>query len=199
MTTKILLIGDSHTREMATAIIKAKTSCLVYTVTVGQGLNQIIDKYHSKLQYIIQFQPSIVIVHAGHNDISYHHNYNLHPRNPRVVTQEILHFIDEISHNFPNIIPYISSIYPKTHTDHSYLNPADIVSYNKKVKRHGQHLTTITNDSHISCLLNNCLWTHINSSIENPDPYDFDGLHLSKAGQETVAAEWISTIFPTVN
>jgi lysophospholipase L1-like esterase len=196
MTHRLLLIGDSHTREIGLDFKKNLPSCLVFTVSVPQGLDEIIDRYHINLPHILNFNPTLLILHAGHNDINYHHKHNLHPINPRVLTQQLLHFTSEVVMNHPNIRPIISSIFPRTHTDRSYLTSEQVVSYTKKVKRHGQHLVTVTNNLNVTPLVNNCLWLHVNSSIKDPEPFDSDGLHLSKVGRNTVAAEWVSVIFP---
>jgi hypothetical protein len=198
MALRILILGDSHTREMNAAFKKLLPSCLTYTITVPRGLQEIIHNYHSSLPQINTFDPSTVIIHAGHNDIVYHHRHNLNPCNPRVITDLTLHLVDELSINHPGIQPYISSIFPRTFTTRSYLPQVEITPYNKKVKRHGQHLKTVTRDMPTKCLLNNCLWYRISSSTENPVHFDLDGLHLTNEGKESVVREWISIIYPTI-
>jgi hypothetical protein len=168
MVHRLRLIGDSHTREIGQDIKKNLPSCLLFTITVAQGLDEIIDNYRHNLRHIINFNPTLLIINAGHNDNNYHHKHNHHPINPRVLTQQLIQFTTEVTLNHPNICPLISSIFPRTFTDRSYLTSKQVVSYNKKVKRHGQHLVTMTNDLNITPLLNNCLWLHVNSYIENP-------------------------------
>ena len=196
MAVRLLIIGDSHTREIHHAINKIMPSTRTYTVSVGRDLNQIILKYHILYHHIKRFQPTHLILHAGHNDIVRHHSYNQNPSNPRILTRDLLHFINEVITDHPTIKPYTSSIFPRTHTDHSYLSPTEVVSYNRKIKRHGEHLVTVTRSTNVHVLLNNCLWLHINSSTENTAPFDHDGLHLTRNGQITVAKEWLTCIFP---
>ena len=136
----------------------------------------------------------MAIIHAGHNDIVFHHFHNLHPRNPRVVTQETLQLVRELSLNHPNIQPAISSIYPRTSTTRSYLNAQEVNSYNQKVKRHGSHLKTVTLDTNFTCLLNDCLWHRVSKAEENTSSFDLDGLHLTDDAKEIVAREWLSLI-----
>ena len=192
----ILILGDSHTRDMNTAFKKILPSCLTFIITVPAGLNAIIYKYRSMLHHVVTFNPSIVIIHAGHNDIVFHHHHNPHPRNPRTVTDEILQLVDELCTNHPTIQPFISSIFPRTFTARSYLPEPEIIPYNKKIKRHGQHLLSITEDTAITTLLNMCLWHRISSAIENSEPFDEDGLHLTKEGKLAVVQEWLSIIYP---
>ena len=199
MAYRILLLGDSHTREMSAAFNKLSPSCLVYTITVPAGLNAIITKYRSILHHVINFNPSIVIIHAGHNDIVFHHYHNHHPSNPRVVTADILQFVAELSTNHPSIRPFISSIFPRTYTERSYLPESEILPYNKKIKRHGQYLQSITEDTPTTALLNMCLWYRISSALEDPSPFDEDGLHLTKEGKLSVVQEWLSIILPTTH
>ena len=196
MAARLLIVCDSHTREIHLAINKIMPSCRTFTVSVGRDLDKIILKYHVLFHHIKRFRPTHLIIHAGHNDIVRHHIYNLNPLNPRVFTRDMLHFINEIIADHPTIKPYTSSIFPRTYTDHSYLSPTDVVSYNRKCKRHGEHLVTTTRNTNTHVLLNNCLWLHINSSVENSTPFDHDGLHLTKDGQLTVAKEWLSCLFP---
>jgi lysophospholipase L1-like esterase len=197
MAQRILILGDSHTREMNIAFKKFLPSCLTFIITVPSGLNAIISKYRSILHHVTIFNPSVVIIHAGHNDIVFHHHHNPHPRNPRTVTDEILQLVDELCSNHPAIRPFISSIFPRTYTARSYLPEQEITPYNKKIKRHGQHLLSITEDTITTTLLNMCLWHRISSACEDPEPFDEDGLHLTKKGKLTVVHEWLSTIYPT--
>jgi hypothetical protein len=95
-------------------------------------------------------------------------------------------------------MPCVSSIFPRTSTARSYLPEPAIIPYNKKAKRHGQNLMTITRDTYITCLVNNCLWHRISSSTENPNHYDLDGLHLTPKGKEAVVREWLTIIFPSI-
>ena len=196
MAARILLIGDSHTRNMSLAFSKYLPSTPVYTLTMPQGIEEIAHKYHTNRTQITNFHPTIVIIHAGHNDIVFHHRHNNHPRNPQIVIDQIFQLMNEVLLDHPGIMPCVSSIFPRTSTLRSYLPESAIIPYNKKVKRHGQNLMTITRNTSITCLVNNCLWHRISSATENANYFDIDGLHLSTKGKEAVVREWLTLIFP---
>jgi lysophospholipase L1-like esterase len=191
---RILLVGDSHTREMDTALKKYQSPCATYLVTVPSGLANIVNSYRHNLHSIINFDPSLIIIHAGHNDIVYHHYHNTQPTHPLLATQNILQFTQELTRNHPNARLAISSIYPRTYTSGSYLSNKLVSSYNQKAKRYGSNLKSITSTSPITCLLNNCLWLRISKSLEQSTCFDPDGLHLTPDAKDQIASEWLSVL-----
>jgi hypothetical protein len=165
-----------------------------FTVQLGQGVNAIANKYRDNLLEIYYYDPTIAIIHAGHNNMVFHHWHNQNPQHPRIVANDTLHLASEVLFNFPQCKTFISSVYPRTATDISLLSPEDVSSYNQKIKRHAQYLCTITGNTPIICLKNMCLWNQVSRAIENPDHYDIDGLHLTKAGKKAVIQEWMPLI-----
>jgi hypothetical protein len=95
MAARILLIGDSHTRDMNNAFLKFLPSTPVYTVTMPQGIEEIVHKYCTNRTQLTNFDPTIAIIHAGHNDIVFHHRHNTHPRNPKIVTDQIMQLVND--------------------------------------------------------------------------------------------------------
>jgi hypothetical protein len=181
-------------REMDEAIENLNDDSTTYLISVGSSPQSIINHYRINLQAITQFNPTNVIIHTGHNDIVFHHSLNRHPRNPRLVTHQIIQLVNELLLNHPNIKPAISSIYPRTFTYRSYLSEEEVLSYNQKAKRHGSHLKSITQNTNITCLLNNCLWHRVSKAEENTTRFDNGGLHLTDVAKEVVAREWLTLI-----
>jgi lysophospholipase L1-like esterase len=194
---RLLLLGDSPMREMDEAIKAINDECTTYLISVPSNLQSNTNQYRNNLQAITHFNPTNVIIHAGHNDIVFHHSSNRHPRNPRLVTHQIIQLINELSLNHPNIKPAISSIYPRTFTYRSYLAEEEVASYNQKAKRHGSHLKSTTRNTNITYLLNNCLWHRVSKAEENTDSFDNGGLHLTDVAKELVAREWLTIISQT--
>jgi hypothetical protein len=63
--TRLLLIGDSHIKEMHLAIKKLSPDTRTYSLILGRGVNEIAVKYRAKLPEILQFDPTIFILHAA--------------------------------------------------------------------------------------------------------------------------------------
>jgi lysophospholipase L1-like esterase len=179
---------------MDAALKKYQSPCAIYLITVPSGLDSIVHSYRYNLHSIINFDPTLIIIHAGHNDIVYHHYHNTQPTHPRLATQNILQFTHELTMNHPNARLAISSIYPRTYTSGSYLSNKQVLSYNQKAKRYGSNLKTITSTSPITCLLNNCLWLRISKSQEQSTCFDLDGLHLTSDAKHQIATEWLSVL-----
>jgi hypothetical protein len=140
---RILLIGDSHIKEMKPLFIAhapKDTEVTIFTIQLGRGVNEIAAKYRDNLLQAYYFDPNIVILHAGHNNIASHHWYNPIPDHPRTVANDTLLLASEIKTNFPNSKVFISTVFPRTFTASSLLTTTEISSFNQKIKRHAQHL-----------------------------------------------------------
>ena len=195
--TRLLLVGDSHTKYMQpifTSCVPKNQTITTFPIQLGQGVNAIASKYRDKLQEIYHYDPTVAIIHVGHNSMVFHHYYNRNPQHPRIVGNDTLNLASEVLLNFPHCKTFISTVYPRTATDNSLLSPQDVSSYNQKVKRHAQYLCSITRNTSLIVLKNMCLWTQVSRAIENPDHFDIDGLHLTKAGKKAVIQEWLPLI-----
>jgi hypothetical protein len=165
-----------------------------YSITVPHQIGSIITKYRQKLPNILQFNPSLAIVHMGHNDIVKHPYLNPFPTHPITVAAQIITFANELALNHPGIAIYNSSIYPRSCTSHSLLNVTEVSSYNKKAKHFGQTLRALSQQAGYDCFLNNILWRKISKSEEESTHYCQDGLHITKEARLLVATEIFSLI-----
>jgi lysophospholipase L1-like esterase len=191
---RILVIGDSHTRDLDTSINFLRPHYLTYRITVGSQTGQIITKYRQELPFILHFNPTVALVHMGHNDIMIHPSLNPFPTHPRTVAAQTIAFGNELTTNHHGISIYNSSIYPRTLTHDSYLDEYDVGSYNKKAKRYGQLLRPLSHQAGYNCLLNNILWRRISKSIEESAHFTRDGLHITKEAKLLVAQEFLSIL-----
>jgi lysophospholipase L1-like esterase len=195
--TRLLLVGDSHTKDMQPIFISCvpkNHAITTFPIQLGQVVNDIASKYRDNLQEIYHYDPTVAIIHVGHNSMVFHHYYNQNPQHPRIVGNDTLNLASEVLRNFPQCRTFISTVFPRTSTDNSLLSPQDVSSYNQKVKRHAQYLCSITRYTSLTVLKNMCLWTQVSRAIENPDHFDIDGLHLTKAGKKAIIQEWLPLI-----
>ena len=186
---RILILGDSHARDLDAAIVHLRPTYHTYTITAGRRMVPIVYRYRQNLPAITQFHPSVAIVHMGHNDIVQHPNLNPIPTHPQVVAARILTLSNEIELNHPGIIIFNSSIYPRSCTHDSILDSHQVVSYNKKAKRYGQMLRSLCQNAGYHCLLNNILWRRISRAEEESTHYHADGLHITMEAKLLVATE----------
>jgi lysophospholipase L1-like esterase len=191
----VLLVGDSHMgRGLDEVLSNLSSSISTFTVLLPRNIGLITLEYRSKLQDIYYFDPDVIIVHLGHNDLVRHPVHNLHPSVSTAVASSTITFADEIHHNFPNASIFISAILPRTYTDSSLLSGPEIVSYNKMAKRHGQRIRTFAKIAGYNYLINKSMWHKISNSIEDHTLFLPDGLHLNPSGQLTILFEWLETI-----
>jgi lysophospholipase L1-like esterase len=191
---RVLIIGDSHCRELDVALIHNRRSIHTYSVYAPRKIPNIVLRYQSELANIIHFAPTALILHLGHNDIAYHHHLNGNPTHPRTVAQNVVQFAQLVANNHPGIQIFISTVYPRTCTPTSYFGPHDTISFNKKMKRYGQHLRTLTNAAGFTIFLNNIMWRRISRSLEEASHFSDDGLHLSIEAKIIVTREWLAQI-----
>jgi lysophospholipase L1-like esterase len=191
---KLLLVGDSHCRELGPALTKHAPSTTTLTVFLPRNINAITLKYRTKIQTINSFRPDVVVVHLGHNDMVRHPIHNLIPSVSTVVASATIILANEIHLNHPYATIFISVIFPHTFTSTSLLSSPEISSYNKKAKRHGQRIRTFSTTAGYNCLINNVMWSKISNSIEEPSFFLLDGLHLNSTGQTAIVKEWLEEI-----
>jgi lysophospholipase L1-like esterase len=189
---RALIIGDSHCRDLDVALLYNCPSIQTYTVFAPSNLTAILGRYVQELANINNFQPDILFLHLGHNDLAFHHHLNPNPTHPRTVALNNIQFAQMIHFNHPGIRIYISAIYPRSSTATSYLSYAATVSYNRKVKRFGQHLRTLTNAAGFHILLNNIMWRRISKAMEESSHFLADGLHLSFEAKIIITREWLN-------
>jgi lysophospholipase L1-like esterase len=190
----ILIVGDSHCRDISPALKTLNTHNMIFTVSVGSQIPIIALSYRSKIQAITNFRPDIAILHLGHNDISWHATKNPRPIVSRDASALTIALANEIKANHPNVQVIISCVFPRTYKAKSLLNKAAVHKYNETAKRHGQRLHTRASEAGHGCLYTKALWSKISAAIENPAFYLLDGLHLNPSGNVAIAREWLSEI-----
>jgi lysophospholipase L1-like esterase len=191
---RLLIVGDSHCRDISPALKALNTDNLIFTISVGSHIPSITLNYRSKLQAVTNFRPDLVVIHLGHNDISWHATKNPRPIVSRDASALTIGLANEIKANHPNVNVIISSVFPRTFAAKSLLSKAAVHKYNETAKRHGQRLHTRASEAGHVCLYTKALWSKISAAIENPSYYLLDGLHLNPSGNIAIAKEWLNEI-----
>jgi hypothetical protein len=191
---RYLIVGDSHTWNLDSAIIYLRPEHTTYSISLGRQMPQIAALYNANLLNIMQFNPQIAIVHWGHNDIVQHHHLNPVATHPQTVAADTITFANMLQTNHPGITVYNSSIFPRSATYNSLLDEQSVLSYNKKAKRYGQHLRDVSHQAGHKCLLNNILWRRISKAQEESYHFRPDGLHIYREAQLLVADELLRII-----
>jgi lysophospholipase L1-like esterase len=192
---RLLLIGDSHTREMNTHIQATHPDIDVMLVTVPRSITDITAHFmsHARPNAIVFF-PHWIILHCGHNDVVVHKYYNKNPQFAGNVAIQQVQFAQTLQALFPSASVMCSSIFPRSFTDKTNLSSDDTAGYNKIAKRYGLRLRQLSTPHRIRCSLNMVMWTQVSRAKENKDLISTDGLHLKDAGKVQVGAEWVRVL-----
>jgi hypothetical protein len=155
---RVLIAGDSHTRDMASYMKRVSTSSEFYTVSVPSDTPSIIRDYHANFPAIRAFHPEVCILNTGHNQIAFHKYRNPNPIVSSVVAADTIAFAHTIRQNHPNIRIILSSVFPRTYTTGSNLNKTSVLAYKKVAKRHGQRIATLAGRNQFEFTHNMVLW-----------------------------------------
>jgi lysophospholipase L1-like esterase len=187
---RILLLGDSHCRELQPVIRRQSSLSYTMIISVGSNTDAIAANYRTKVYLVNQFNPDVAIIHTGHNDMARHPSYNSEPEISTRVAGKTLRLANELHQNHPQLHIFISCTFPRTPTPSSILSSSEVRTYNLKVKRHGPRLRAMATTAGYHCLLNMCMWKLISRAEAEPKHLLSDGLHRTSTGQTALVAEW---------
>jgi hypothetical protein len=180
---------------MSAAIKKGHDHIQTMVVFKPTTIDQIADLILVKRRAaVIHFDPTFAIIHCGHNNIVEHPVHNRNPLYSQTVIDLQIQLAQDIQVFLPNCVMACSSIFPRTHTCASLLDPKEVADYNKLAKRYGQRMRASCEINNIRFSLNNIFWKKISKSEEDPDNYLIDGLHLNPEALQAVGREWITSI-----
>jgi hypothetical protein len=192
---RLLVVGDSHCRNMYTAIKASHEHIRIMVVFKPTTIDQIADLILvQKRAAVIHFDPNFAVIHCGHNNIVEHPVHNRNPLYSQTVIDLQIQLAQDIQVFLPNCVMACSSIFPRTYKHASLLDPKEVTDYNKLAKRYGQRMRASCEINNIRFSLNNIFWKKISKSEEDPDNYLNDGLHLNSVALQAVGREWISSI-----
>jgi hypothetical protein len=137
---KIMILGDSHCRGMDEALKSHDDSIHTLAIILPRGTEAIAEKYLSSYTCANIFNPDIIFLHCGHNDLVYHSSLNPHPINSEDTREHTITLASLLQRNHPNAKVFISALFPRTHTNKSTLLKEEVAAFNRLAKRHGQRL-----------------------------------------------------------
>ena len=141
---------------------------------------------NDKADEIIRFNPTVVIIHMGHNDLFKDTKKNPNPITNKEAMNQIWDFVLDLKTWTPNARIYFSSLFPRV--PHKEITEDEVKSYNQKALRMGRY----AEQKGMTVLFAKNLWKSI-TSAEGIGRYIrmSDGLHLRSSGEEMVAQLWI--------
>jgi hypothetical protein len=77
---KILLVTDSHGRDLLGLFRFERKGWNVLAVRVGSTLHAVRHAFMGRISEIQRFQPDCVVFHAGHNDVVFQQKHNRYPQ-----------------------------------------------------------------------------------------------------------------------
>jgi hypothetical protein len=133
---RLLVIGDSHCRDMTPALQFLAPLDQYYTITKGDQTDEIICLYRKQIPAIWNFNPTKILLHAGHNDVAWHRTRNPLP----IVSRDAARITLDLqlnSHLIILLLKYSSptSFREHSHTDHPCLCQllANIMNFQKDI------------------------------------------------------------------
>jgi lysophospholipase L1-like esterase len=192
---KILVVGDSHCWDLGYKINERfGNEFTAIALSRGRSISLISEVFIRDLPSTLEFEPDITILHAGHNDLTYHHYLNKYPKLSKPTAVETIELANLIQSYLPKTLIFLSAVFPRTPAYDSTLSEENTIKYNKVAKRHGLRIRTMANFNGYYSFLNNCMWRVVSNAQEEESLFFEDGLHLTDAGKSTVIDGWIKDI-----
>ena len=189
---KLLLVGDSHCRELNEIFAELTSSITTYTVFVPRNINTITLKYRTEIQSINAFRPDVIVIHLGHNDLCYHSVCNQQPMSIDEFMGILETFLLKIRIDFPQSRIMYSSLLPRSVGPR--MGFAQHLLYNLMAISFADQARARLNSLGYDFVSNESLWYSKQEGIEHPIFFGADGLHLRAVGQEFVARGWIEAL-----
>jgi lysophospholipase L1-like esterase len=190
----LLIVSDSHGRELKEVFDKEYPRWVVKIIVVGAGTDQVRETYMRRQQDAISFRPDNIILHVGHNDVVYHSYHNRSPRHIKEFFLDVLSFLGLLQEAHPELKLFYSTMLPRASS--RVMSEEKKSQYNSLSARFGVRAQSSCRREGYGFLLNACLWQSLRQKIENPDFFDAGGLHLNKTGKRVMVEGWMKTMFP---
>ena len=189
--TRMLYIASSHGKSMDWAIRHVDHRVQVKGIWKSGGkVLEMIEIVKKRMGEILRFDPDCIIIHLGHNDISYHYKFNPRPRKVKLVVEDLHVFYLALSFMMPNAKVVVSCPFPRVSSEESGYTAKMAKGYNGEAVRASERLGSKKRD--ISTCFVKSLWKRVKKDEGNSIYFQpCDGLHLLPAGKIVVAREWL--------
>jgi hypothetical protein len=182
---------------MRKALASFHSTMDVYLISVGGKFGAIRGKYRNELEDIIEFAPTDLIIHCGHNDCVYDQQRNPTPLYSRVVIHMIQELVAECLSDHYDLRVFVSSMLPRMCGPS--MDMAQCNAYNRLAKRFGELLRSAAwgDGPPFIELQNRRVWASYFDLVPNTLFYQrehFDGLHINEFGQYWLAGEWMEAL-----
>jgi lysophospholipase L1-like esterase len=182
---RLVLVTDSHGRGLAVELVAQR---------IGRKLSAIRGLYRRRLRVLQRFQPDVVVMHLGHNDLVAHTSYNPRPLFITAVMHQIMEFVTEITVTLPHTRIIVSSVLPRVNS--SEFDAEKTVKYNRIARRFGEMVRSAGNkpDANFIGTINRGFWGRIARCEVLPNNHLSDGLHLSENGKALLIRGWVALL-----
>jgi hypothetical protein len=192
---KLLLVADLHGKNMQWELVGLKESLDVYPVVVARRTSTICGQYREELQDIVHYNPDMILMHMGHNDVVYHPEHNTSLLFITAAFHQQMELAYEISMNFPEAKLVISSMLPRGAGNG--VTEEEARRYNRIAKRFGQMLVKESYSGeppYFVTSLNRNIWESLSQAEANRSLFDFGRSHLTQAGKGVLARGWLEVM-----
>jgi lysophospholipase L1-like esterase len=191
---RLLLLTDSHGRGMPEELLQHDDTLRIHHILIGGKLSEIRGEYRRCLSEILQFRPTTILIHCGHNDVNYDEGRNPYPKYHRVVVHQLREMVTECNVNHPRARVFVSSLLPRVY-GYRY-SMEDSLRYNRLAKRFGELVKNAARlqDPRFVYVLNGRVWADMSIGEPKPMYYKPDGLHLNPMGMYHLGSSWYEAI-----
>jgi hypothetical protein len=191
---RILIIGDSHCHSLDAVITEQFPNIEALSIARGRKINGVLNHFMFNLQAARSFDPTITVIHVGHNELAYDEQLNKHPLLSIPTAASTIILARQIQNQLPTTRIILSAVLPRTHKIKSSMSQVQTMQYNRVAKKHGQRIRTEARRAGFQQLINSCMWSCITHAREVPTHYTEDGLHLNLEGKRALTSSWIAKI-----
>jgi lysophospholipase L1-like esterase len=191
---KLLLLGDSHCRDMDRMIPTTTPATQMYVVSVGGNTEAIMNKYMASLGAINVFDPDHIVLHSGNNEIGYHWTKNPFPKDSTQTTKTLLDAACVLRSNHPKARIVLSAAFPRLLSKSSPFTFEDLTHYNRTAQRHSKRLKNEAAKLDFDVLMNNIMWKKKADLLVKTHLFLEDGLHLTDSAKKMIVSDWIQRL-----
>jgi hypothetical protein len=184
---KVVYISSSHGRGMDSAFHSVDSTVKVMGIwRPGAKIGTLTQLVQSRIHHVLQFQPTHIIIHSGHNDVNLHPTKNPHPRKAQEVLEDIAALATALSIMVPSAMVCYSAMFPRVTSRNFTTQQA--TSYNERAHR----MQRMAKKMGMNVISVRSLWISPRKYKGDPKWLEkWDGLHLTREGKIMVATVWL--------